>query len=220
MAAVVAHEIRNPMASIAAGVEYLVRNVPANSAEYEGGSMILGEVKRVNRILEDILFVARPLQLELKPEAIPDLIKTVLQRCQPQIQENKIITSFQYEDQLPLLQVDGQRLEQVFTNLIINATQAMRAGGQLKVNVTRLPDQEEDKIQITVTDTGSGIPAEVQQRIFEPFFTTKARGTGLGLSIARRIIEEHHGAITVETKENQGTSFIIQLPNTSRGISR
>jgi PAS domain S-box-containing protein len=214
MAAVVAHEIRNPVASIAAGVEYLIRNAPSGSIELEGGSMILSEVKRVNRILEDILFVARPLQLELRPEVLPDIIRTVLQRCQPQIQEHQIVTSFQCEDHLPLLYVDSQRLEQVFTNLIINATQAMLSGGQLKVHVMQLTGQEEGKIQVSVTDTGSGISPEAQQRIFEPFFTTKARGTGLGLSIARRIIEEHHGTITVETKEGLGTSFIIQLPIT------
>ena len=233
MAAVVAHEIRNPVASIAAGVEYLAKGTPAGSVEFEGSAMILGEVKRVNRILEDILFVARPLQLELAPEALPDLIKNVLHRCQPQIQENHIEISFQCVTDLPLLYIDGQRLEQVFTNLIINATQAMRDGGKLAVKVSRLPAQdgavwattrqavaaqEEDRIQVIVTDTGPGIPAEAQARIFEPFFTTKARGTGLGLSIARRIIEEHRGTITVETKKGQGTSFIIQLPITHRGI--
>jgi signal transduction histidine kinase len=257
MAAVVAHEIRNPVASIAAGVEYLVRNTPAGSAEFQGSSMILGEVKRVNRILEDILFVARPLQLELKPEALPDLIQNVLQRCQPQIRENRIKTSFQCEPDLPFLYIDGQRLEQVFTNLIINATQAMRDGGHLVVKVSQLPAQggvvqpppvstsplsasplpasplqggteggrgieggqevDERRVQVMVTDTGPGIPAEAQARIFEPFFTTKARGTGLGLSIARRIIEEHRGIITVETKKGQGTSFIIQLPINHKG---
>jgi PAS domain S-box-containing protein len=221
MAAVVAHEIRNPVASIAAGVEYLAKGTPAGSVEFEGSAMILGEVKRVNRIFEDILFVARPLQLELGAEALPVLIKSVLHRCQPQIQENQIETSFQCETDLPLLYIDGQRLEQVFMNLIINATQAMRDGGQLLVNVSQLPAQngQEDRIQVIVTDTGPGIPAEAQARIFEPFFTTKARGTGLGLSIARRIIEEHRGTITVETKKGQGTSFIIQLPITHRGIS-
>ena len=165
--------------------------------------------------------MGRPLQLELGAEALPVLIKSVLHRCQPQIQENQIETSFQCETDLPLLYIDGQRLEQVFMNLIINATQAMRDGGQLVVNVSQLPAQngQEDRIQVIVTDTGPGIPAEAQARIFEPFFTTKARGTGLGLSIARRIIEEHRGTITVETKKGQGTSFIIQLPITHRGIS-
>ena len=208
MAAVVAHEIRNPVAGISAGVEYLARNAPKGSVESEGAAMIQDEIKRVNRILEDILFVARPLQLNLSSEMLPNIVENVIQRCQPQLQTSQVSVDLEFDKQLPSVQVDSQRLEQVFTNLIINATQAMQNGGQLKIQCTKT----EDSLMILITDTGSGISDEVQQRIFEPFFTTKSKGTGLGLSVARRIIEEHKGNIDVETLSGSGTRFVITLP--------
>jgi signal transduction histidine kinase len=132
-----------------------------------------------------------------------------------------------HEPNLPLLEVDRQRLEQVFSNLIINATQAMHTGGQnpderklsLQTNIAPAPKgialqtgKEPKEVVITIADTGPGIPVDARQQIFEPFFTTKARGTGLGLTVARRIIEEHKGAIKIESNEGKGTRFIITLP--------
>lgn len=214
MAAVVAHEIRNPVAGIAAGVDYLARNAPPNSLEAEGAAMIQDEIKRVNRILEDILFVARPLQLDLSVQAIPHIIERVIQRCQPQIAASKVKVTTGFNNDLPLLNVDGQRLEQVFTNLIINATQAMPYGGQLNLQSLVEPGNgaSHPYLIITITDTGPGIETDIQQRIFEPFFTTKSKGTGLGLSVARRIIEGHQGTISVDSRQGQGTCFTIKLP--------
>ncbi len=213
MSAVVAHEIRNPVAGIAAGVEYLTRNAPKGSPEHEGGIMIKGEVERVNHILEDILFVARPLQLNLTYQALPNIIENVILRCRPQISESNVTVTTEHQENLPLLNLDSQRLEQVFTNLIINATQAMKSGGQLKLQSTFGQTMGvSGQVIITIADSGPGIPADVQQQIFEPFFTTKTKGTGLGLSVARRIIEEHGGTINFKSKVGTGTKFIIKLP--------
>jgi PAS domain S-box-containing protein len=215
MSAVVAHEIRNPIAGIAVGVDYLTRNVVKDSPEFEGAVLIRGEIQRVNRILEDILFVARPTRLKLSSEDLAQIIENVIQRCQRQVEESQVIIVSQHEENLPQLRVDRQRLEQVFTNLIINATQAMPRGGQLSLQ-TQLASaengQKADKIIVIIADTGPGIPAEAQHQIFEPFFTTKARGTGLGLTVTRRIIEEHGGLISIESEATKGTRFIISLP--------
>ena len=185
------------------------------------------DLHQVNRILEDILFVARPLQLNLSSEDLSDVIEDVIQRCHPQIENCQVTISTVYEPNLPLLMVDRQRLEQVFTNLIINATQAMYTGGQnpderkllLQTNIAPASKgiapqtgKEPEEVVITIADTGPGISADARQQIFEPFFTTKARGTGLGLTVARRIIEEHKGAIKIESNEGKGTRFIITLP--------
>ncbi len=225
MSAVVAHEIRNPIASIAAGVEYLSAKMAPDSAEAQGAAMIQTEIQRVNRILEDILFVARPFQLNLSVESLAEIIEDVVRRCRPQTQTGQVEIFTIYDPAIPALKVDRQRLDQVFTNLIINATQAMQTP-DLPTEVRRLvietglvspaehpgSENQAKHVVITFTDTGPGISAEAQQRIFEPFFTTKARGTGLGLSVARRVMEEHQGAIKIDADHPNGTRFIITLP--------
>lgn len=228
MAAIVAHEIRNPVAGIAAGVEYLTRNAPQDSVEFEGAAMMQGEIQRINRILEDILFVARPLQLNLAYESLSNVIERVTQRYLPQARASKVEILCEHDPNLPFMNIDSQRLEQVFNNLFINGIQAMPGGGRLllKTRVDKDPTKATgDVATITITDTGTGIPKAAQQRIFEPFFTTKTKGTGLGLSIARRIIEEHGGTISVSSQENDGsgtsggTCFTIKLP-VERRIAR
>jgi signal transduction histidine kinase len=219
MAAVVAHEIRNPIAAIAVGVDYLTRRIAKNSPEFEGVAMIHEEIERVNRILEDILFVARPSRLNLSDENLSEIIEQVIQRCYPKMAESQITVDSDYIENLPLLKVDRQRLEQVFTNLIINATQAMPGGGQISLQ-TRLAARQNDhtlqEVIITLSDTGPGIPADNQRQVFEPFFTTKARGTGLGLTVANRIIEEHGGTIRIENQAGKGARFVIRLPVNER----
>jgi PAS domain S-box-containing protein len=219
MSAVVAHEIRNPIAGIAAGIDYLTRHAPKDSPEYEGAAMMRGEIQRVNRILEDILFVARPTRLRLSSEDIGQILESVLKRCSAQVKESQVKVTSHYGENLPQLRVDRQRLEQVFTNLIINATQAMPHGGELSLQTDLAPGQNGtalEQIRVVIADTGPGIPTEAQQQIFEPFFTTKTRGTGLGLTVARRIVEEHGGAIKVQSEAAQGTCFVISLPVAQR----
>ena len=208
MSAVVAHEIRNPIAGIAAGVEYLGKNIPEDSPQKEGVAMILGEIERVNRILEDILSVARPFQLKLGPQKLPDLVEQVLNRQAGIIERKKIRIARHYAPSLPVVQADGERLEQALTNLVLNAVEAMPLEGTLGIGL----ETEDRWLVITISDTGPGIALDAQQRIFEPFFTTKARGTGLGLAVARRIIEEHGGMIQVASQPGQGTKFVIRLP--------
>ena len=211
MSAVVAHEIRNPIAGIAAGVDYLTRNFPIGSVEAEGATLIRGEIRRVNRILEDILFVARPLQLSFSPEAISGIIDNVVQRCQPQATAKQIKIQCTFDKNLPVIEVDNQRLEQVFNNLVLNAIHVLSNGGKIDLKGFLNPAST-DEIIITIADSGPGIPAEIKSRIFEPFFTTKTKGTGLGLSIARRIVEAHGGTIAIDNQTHPGTQFVIKLP--------
>ncbi len=210
MSAVVAHEIRNPVAGIAAGVDYLTRNALPGTAEAQGAAMIQNEVKRVNRILEDILFVARPLQLNKTAQPLPPIVRMVQHRCQPQIEASGAALVINIDEQLPNLWVDNERLEQVLTNLVINATQALPQGGTITISAAI--DATRPAVIIRVSDTGPGIDPDTQPRIFDPFYTTKTKGTGLGLSVARRIIEEHGGDITVASEAGRGACFTLSLP--------
>jgi PAS domain S-box-containing protein len=215
MSAVVAHEIRNPMAGIAAGVEYMGKNIPADSPQKEGVSMIMGEIGRVNRILEDILSIARPFQLKLSSQAAPDIVEHVLRRYQGRIEAKAIRVNCRYAASLPPVRADRERLEQALTNLMLNAVEAMTREGTLTIGL----DADDSWLTIVVEDTGSGISPEARRRIFEPFFTTKARGTGLGLAVARRVIEEHGGTIEVTSQPGQGTTFIVRLPLSTAEMS-
>jgi signal transduction histidine kinase len=208
MSAVVAHEIRNPVAGIAAGVEYLSKSIPEGSFRKEDVAMILGEIDRINRILEDILSVARPFQLKLSAEAVPDIMEHVLHRHQRPIEDKAIRVIRRYGPSLPLARADRERMEQALTNLVLNGVEAMPTGGILSIGISA----HERWLTITISDTGPGIPLDVQRRIFEPFFTTKIRGTGLGLAVARRVIEEHGGTIEIASELGKGTTFTIRLP--------
>ena len=170
--------------------------------------MILGEIERVNRILEDILSVARPFQLKLSIQALPDIVEHVLHRYQTSLEKRAIRVIRRYAPLLPQAQVDRERMEQALTNLVLNAVEVMPNGGTLGIGL----GGNEHWLIIAISDTGPGISHDVQRRIFEPFFTTKARGTGLGLAVAQRIIEEHGGTIEVSSEIGKGTKFTIQLP--------
>jgi signal transduction histidine kinase len=177
-------------------------------------AMILGEIERVNRILEDILSVARPFQLKLGLQTAPDIMEHVLHRYQTSIEKKAIRVVRRYAPSLPQVLVDRQRMEQAFTNLVLNAVEVMPNGGTLGIGLSA----DDCWLTIAVSDTGPGISLDVQQRIFEPFFTTKTRGTGLGLAVARRVIEEHGGTIRVSSKMGMGTAFTIQLPLTTEEV--
>ncbi len=208
MSAVVAHELRNPIAGIAAGVNYLTRQRTATPEDRQAGQMILKEVERVHRIVEDILLIARPLKLIRQPQPLSSLLQTVCQRQQAALQQANIRLTLSLPDDLPPLWLDRARMEQVLHNLLDNAIHAMPEGGEIRITAEHDPAAGE--VILRVQDTGPGIAAEPQQ-IFEPFFTTKTRGTGLGLALSRRIIEAHGGSIGV-TSDDGGATFEIRLP--------
>ena len=212
MSAVVAHEIRNPVAGIAAGVEYLSKSIPEESPHKDDVAMIMGEIDRVNRILEDILSVARPFQLKLSTEAVQDILEHVLHRYQVTIEDRRIHVIRRFASSLPKVRADRERMEQALTNLVLNAVEAMPTGGTLIIGLAA----GDRWLTITISDTGPGVPPDIQRRMFEPFFTTKTRGTGLGLAVARRVVEEHGGTIDVASESAKGTTFTIRLPLSAR----
>ena len=214
MASSVAHEIRNPLAGIKSGVQFIEKRLKRDERAAEVLEMILGETNRLEEVVTSFLSFASPSRSIPVRMNITKVIERALSITEEQIVKQKIGLTRNYEERIPEVTIDGKQMQQVFLNMIINALQAMSEGGKLEIETFYL----NDKIQVRVKDTGVGISRSNISRIFEPFFTTRAQGTGLGLSIIKRIIEEHGGAIEVESEEGKGTTFSIELAVTKAGI--
>ena len=211
LAATVAHEIRNPLNAISMGLQRLkVEFQPTDDQEQYSRvtELMLGEVHRLNSIVEQFLSLARP--LEIKPEAlrVQDVLNELATLVEGEARQSKVQIRVVAPPTLPPLKADREYLRQTLLNLILNGLQAMPEGGTLTLKA----NTSNGNFLISVTDTGIGIAPENRRRIFEPYFTTKAKGSGLGLAIARRIIEAHGGKITVSGEADHGCCFQIALP--------
>ncbi len=217
LAAGMAHEIRNPLASISGSIEILKEELVGSSQHQEIMDIVLRETGRLNSLITDFLLFARPAPPDKERIYLNGMIEEVLQMfsnspdCGPGIH---LLTRF--EDDL-FLEGNPQQVKQIFWNLFINAVQAMPQGGDLRIELRRCPGRfsfvgEPVQGEISVSDTGCGIKEEVLPRIFDPFFTTKEKGTGLGLSIVHSIVENYRGKITVRSQIGQGTTFIVYFP--------
>jgi signal transduction histidine kinase len=209
IAAVVAHEARNPLGALSNCIQLLRQNPAITGEDAELLTIMQNESKRLNDIISDFLTFGRPRAPQFGPVDLHELIDAtwaLLQRddrCPRTIDFER-----RFDGALAPVSADRDQLRQVFWNLLLNAVQAMRQGGTLTVE-TR---QAGRFVETLVRDTGPGIPAAVQARIFEPFVTTKSGGTGLGLAIVRRIIDDHGGTITVSARDGAGTCFVLSLP--------
>ena len=222
MAVGLAHEVRNPLGAIRGAVQLLRRELGPESRLGEYTDVLLTEVDRVNRIIEMLLDLARPIQLRAVPLNLHQLLERVTLLNEEGARERSVTMIRRYDPSLPPILGDEDRLLQVFHNLVRNAMDAMAGGGRLtlttRVSLNPLFGKmdlgagQRSMVEAQVTDEGAGIPAAVRGRIFDPFFTTKDKGLGLGLSICHRILEEHRGAIQVESAEGRGTSVTCFLP--------
>jgi len=207
LSAGMAHEIRNPLGSIRGTAEILRDALPADNQYTEFSQILIKEVDRLNRVVEDFLNFARPTtddQQDFKPN---EILHEVLQLCRQQMTKDHIQIHWQ-ETPLPTAVGDAAQFKQVFLNLILNAFQAMSSNGELWIE-TKLNEQQQ--IVLIFRDNGPGIPPEDLDRIFNPFFTTKAKGTGLGLAITYRIVQNHCGKIRVRNSPTGGAEFTMIL---------
>ena len=213
LSAGLAHELRNPLAVIRGSAETLARKLTnSDPISIELAGYISSEVNRMNALVTRFLDFARPHHLDKHPGQIPPLIERALKAVHDRWPESKVEVVRQFASNLPEVMMDGDLMERVFTNLALNAYEAMSpGGGLLRVVVTPSSDGKEG-VEVKFQDSGPGVPAELREQIFNPFFTTKDSGVGLGLSIVSKIIDDHRGWIRLTSGSGKGACFQVYLP--------
>jgi signal transduction histidine kinase len=215
LAAGVAHEIRNPLTSIKVRLFTQQQLLAKGSEEFEDNVFLAGEITRLENIVNDVIAFARPSDPQFVSLKATRPMRELVPLIQPELRAVNIVLKEEYLAD-PCLQADADQLRQVLINLVKNAADAIGKDGAITLR-TRIETRgrgtgADARVILEVSDTGPGIPPDVQKRLFDPFFTTKASGTGLGLSIAARILEKHDGMLEYSTELNRGTTFRLVLP--------
>lgn len=212
VSAIFAHEVRNPINNISTGVQLVASRLGRDHELYESLERVRHECTRLDQLMSDVLFFARPLELKMEPHDLAEMIKRILLRWQPRFHQAGVNCHTTFDGDTPPVCVDPRTFRRAIVNLISNGIEAMPEGGTLSISLTPVASAQGSMVEMRIADTGPGIPPEVQDRIFNPFFTTKKGGTGLGLAITRRILTAHNGGIKVESFPDAGTVFNIRLP--------
>jgi signal transduction histidine kinase len=208
----ISHEIKNPLVSIGGFVRRLDRKFPEDSSEKKYMDIVLKEVKRLERILDETLSYSKDAAAPSDFHDLNRLLEDTLGTMENEFYERDILVVKEFSPDLPSFFCDPQQIKQVFINLLFNAMQAIGHDGKLTLQTSRGMEGEKEFIQLKMTDTGGGMQADILDNIFNPFFTTKFEGTGLGLSIAHKIVTKHRGAIHVINDPGVGATFLIQFP--------
>ncbi|MDI6868562.1 MAG: ATP-binding protein [Coprothermobacterota bacterium] len=203
----IAHEVRNPLTSIKGFLQLLLSRKLILPEGINAASLVIKETERLNKLLTDLLSFASPAPAKMERKNVLEILERTLTLLEDQIKRQGVEVVKELEN-LPQVEVDEQKLEQVFYNILLNAVQAMPDGGKLTLKA-RLFDEE---AVISFSDTGPGIPEEHLDKVFDPFFTTKDRGTGLGLAVSHRMMEALGGKIEVQSKKGEGATFVVHLP--------
>jgi two-component system sensor histidine kinase FlrB len=217
MAAGIAHEIRNPLASIELFASIMKKDSQGDTEKMKLADHIVSGVKNMDRIISSLLLFAKSPEPSRQQCNINDLLRGILDSSTDLQSPDNIHIHCDYSNAEPLAQGDKELLQQVFLNFIRNAVQAMPEGGDLKLRVEKNKSPDNNTyhrhfITTTISDTGIGISSADRENIFNPFFSTKDKGTGLGLAIAHNIVKAHQGTIDVESQKGKGTTFIVNLP--------
>jgi len=216
LSASMAHEIKNAMVAVKTFVELARKEGELLSMT----DLVSREIRRIDSILNQMLRFAAPAKTTFAPTHVHDVLEHAVGVIQPQLQDRRIVLQCRFGAEPDLVKADEYQLEQAFLNLLLNSLEATGADGELTVK-TQMASPGEPALasnpaapvlKVDITDTGMGIAPENLKRLFEPFFSTKPGGTGLGLAISRRIIEEHHGELRVQSEVGRGTTITAALP--------
>ncbi len=203
----IAHEIRNPLASIHLNIQMLSRELELSEDQAQMMEDIQFEIKKIDKIVKQVLGFARPGKPATTENDLNEIVRYCYKLTRTQLRKKGIQVSIELEDELPPIHCDFDQIAQVVMNLIINALEAMPNGGELVLRT--FEEKEKHLIGLIIQDNGTGIRPEDQNRIFDPFFTRKAHGSGLGLYISQQIIEKHQATMDFESKPGVGTRFYV-----------
>jgi PAS domain S-box-containing protein len=213
LSAYVAHEIRNPLTGIRTTVQFVSSKFKPNDARREDLDDVIKELDRIEQIITGLLLFARPQSGRPTLMSVQDVLEKTLAAIELQLKDQEVEVERDYAEDLPEVWIDGDLVQQVFLNLCLNATQAMSQGGKLTVSTgVRRYRTRRSFVDVSVSDTGKGIPKEAMEKIFDPFFTTRSMGTGLGLSISLQIVRDHGGVITAKNNAQGGATFRVSFP--------
>jgi two-component system sensor kinase FixL len=206
MAAVVAHEVRNPLAGVRGAIQVIGGRLPADSRDAAVIKEVVARIDSLNEMMNDLLLFARP----PKPRPAPVDVKSLVAATADILKEDPALNGVRVdvEGMVPRILADGGLLRVVFLNLLVNGAHAMEGRGRIRVSLS----SSGGSCLIAFSDHGPGIPPEIREKIFTPFFTTKAKGTGLGLPTAKRFVEAHLGSITIDCPPAGGTTVSVQIP--------
>jgi len=216
MAAVIAHEVKNPLAGIEVMAGLLRRKIPDAPDAQAVLKDIINEAKMANSIVQEVLDFVRPIRLQVEHTAVAGAVQGAIQLADTKARRGGVKVSVEIPEGLPQIQADQHQLTQVFTNLLMNAYEAMGGSGHVSITASRLRLEDgsdpREAVLVQVADDGPGIPPDVAEKVFDPFFTTKPQGSGLGLAIVRKIVDAHDGRIDLRTAVGQGTTIRVTLP--------
>ncbi len=213
LAAGVAHEIRNPLSSIKGLAQFLGGNLNEKPENKKFVDIIVAEVDRINRVVTDLLVLARPFRAELKPVDVMELINHAVLLIQSDSTAGNILIQTDYGEGLRRVPLDASQMTQVLLNLLLNSIQAETAGGHIEVGAR--VDSQNTFLQLWVEDNGPGISQKNRENIFDPFFTTRESGTGIGLAIVNKIVQNHDGEIEIQSPvpgKERGCRVLITIP--------
>jgi signal transduction histidine kinase len=215
LAAGVAHSVRNPLTSVKMRLFSMERTLSFTPSQKDDFEVISEEIRHIDTIVGNFLEFSRPPKLKMQRVSPSDVVDMSVQLLRHRLESYEVKVEVIRDERLPEISADPDQLKEVLVNLIVNACEAMVDGGMIKIIEEKKNSANSAVVEIIkVSDNGPGIPEAIQEKLFQPFFSTKEEGTGLGLSIATRIVEDHGGWMDIKSTEGQGTTFIINLPQT------
>jgi two-component system sensor histidine kinase HydH len=207
LAAGVAHEIRNPLSSIKGFAVYFKQKLAGNPDDEQTADIMIAETERLNRVISQLIEFARPLTLKKERTDLPALVRETLKLTEAEAKKYSVQVEVSAPEDLPLVEVDPDKIRQVLLNIFLNALAAMPGGGRLSLELSSKPDA----LGVEISDTGTGIDEKDLPRIYDPYFTSKPAGTGLGLAVVQKIMEAHGAFLQIESRPGAGTKVILRF---------